>query len=40
MGKLIKKTFTYGLLLTGFMLTSMLWVYIFMVVIKKFKYMI
>jgi len=40
MRKLIKKTFTYGLLLTGFMMTSMLWVYIMMVVIKKLKYAI
>jgi len=40
MRKLIKKTFTYGLLLTGFMMTSMLWVYIMMVFIKKLKYAI
>ena len=40
MKQLIKKTFTYGLLLTGFMMTSMLWVYIMMVVIKKLKYAI
>lgn len=40
MRELIRKTFTYGLLLTGFMLTSALWVYIFMVVIKKLKYVI
>lgn len=40
MRKLIKKTLTYGLLLTGFMLTSTLWVYIFMVIIKKLKYAI
>ena len=40
MRELIRKTFTYGLLLAGFMLTSTLWVYIFMVVIKKLKYVI
>lgn len=38
MRKLAKTFITYTLLLSGFMLTSTLWVYIFMVIIKKLKY--
>jgi len=38
--RLVKKFFTYSLLLTGFMLTSTLWAYILMVVLKKLRYVI
>ena len=36
----IKAIFTYGFLITGFMLTSTLWGYILLVVLKKLRYVI
>ena len=40
MRKLMNSFFAYTLLITGFMLTSTLWGYIFLVVLKKLKYAI
>jgi len=36
----IKRFFTYGLLLTGFMMTSTLWAYILLVILKKIRVII